>query len=364
MSLAKTARLLDLLAYLLQHRYPVTREEIFSHVKAYLPEGEESSATQRESARRMFERDKDELRELGIDIETTTLSDVASGEPGQGYRLRPAGFYLPYIELAEGQAHAPVRAYPAVRQLQLTASELAMLDRATQRVASRSELYLAEAARSVRRKLEFDIPLSPTEIERTLSRPISSPAQEALEVLQRAVTQHLAVRCLYYSIRRDDESEREIEPYGLFFTWGRWYVVARARDRDAIRVFRVDRMSQAELLRGPQASFTVPEDFSLQTYIHRAPWQLGPAPGVLVRVRFRFPESRAVLAQRVGTPVEPILDDGGAVIDFDVREPNSFLRWLLTFRDQATVVDPISMATELRELRERVLALYTRGRGT
>ena len=364
MSLAKTARLLDLLAYLLSHRYAVTREEIFAHVKAYLPTGELSSATERESARRMFERDKIELRELGIDIETVAQPDAASGEAGQGYRLRPAGFYLPYIELEEGQVQAPVRAYPAVRQLQLTASELAMLDRATQRVAERSELFLAEAARSVRRKLEFDIPLSPAEIERTLSRPVSSHAQEALEVLQRAVSQHVAVRCQYYSIRRDDESERVLEPYGLFFTWGRWYVVGRARDRDAIRVFRVDRMSETELLRGAEASFTVPRDFSVQAYVHRAPWQLGPAPGVLVRVRFRFPDSRAVLAQRVGTPVEPILDDGGAVIDFDVREPNSFLRWLLTFRDQATVVDPIAIATELRELRERVLRLYTTERGT
>ncbi|MHC4766976.1 MAG: helix-turn-helix transcriptional regulator, partial [Planctomycetota bacterium] len=81
---SKTARWLDLIAYLLQHRYPVTREQVFESVSGYLDEDSRDEATARESARRKFERDKDELRSLGISIETVELPQAAGDEPGQG----------------------------------------------------------------------------------------------------------------------------------------------------------------------------------------------------------------------------------------------------------------------------------------
>jgi proteasome accessory factor B len=70
----KTSRWLDLVAYLLQHHFGATREQIFEQVRGYEAGGETS--------RRMFERDKDELRSLGIEIETLTRPGVASDEPG------------------------------------------------------------------------------------------------------------------------------------------------------------------------------------------------------------------------------------------------------------------------------------------
>ena len=69
MSDSKAARWLDLVAYLLQHRYPVTRDQIFEQVRDY--------SGDHESARRKFERDKVELRALGIEIETVRLPTVS-----------------------------------------------------------------------------------------------------------------------------------------------------------------------------------------------------------------------------------------------------------------------------------------------
>jgi hypothetical protein len=79
-----------------------------------------------------------------------------------------------------------------------------------------------------------------------------------------------------------------------------------------------------------------------------------------VRVRFGFPQSRWVLNAGSGTAVEPVLDDGGAIIEFDVREPAAFLRWLLTFRRQAAILDPAELASELDAMRARVAGLYER----
>lgn len=358
MSSAKTARWLDLLAFLLQRRYPVPREEIFRKVRGYLGEdADDASDRERESARRKFERDKDELRALAIEIETVEMPAHAGDEPSQAYRLKPGGFYLPYFELhpAERKADHP---YSELRRIPLSRSELRILDRATKRLAERTEFPLADAAASLRRKLAFDLPLPQAEVERVLAEPLPEECQAALSALQAATAERRAVRCTYHSIGRDETNRREIEPWALFFDRSNWYCVARARDRDALRVFRVDRMCDVEPLPGPEQRFTVPDDFDVRTFLGRQPWDLSDRPPERVRVRFGFPQSRWVLNEERGTPVEPVLDDGGAVIDFQVRERGAFLRWVLTFRQQARILEPQEMATELEELRRRVADLH------
>jgi len=358
MAQSKTTRWLDLIAYLLQHRFPVTREEIFDHVSDYRGAGEGAAA--QESVRRKFERDKDELRALGIEIETVALPDRAGDEAGVGYRLRAREFYLPYLELADARP-AGQRPYPGLAHVTVSKADLSLLDRATRRLAARSEFPLSAAAASARRKLEFDLPLPLKSIERVLSRPLTGEGARSLEVIQQAVAEHVAVRCLYFAIGRDAEERRDIEPYGLFFSWGHWYTAARARERDAMRVFRVDRMREAELLAGKDARFTVPAAFSVKQYLRRSPWQLTDNAPTPVRVRFGFPESRWVLAQGVGKPVEPLLEDGGAIFEFEVRDTYAFLRWVLTFRDHASVLSPGAIAEELDGLRRKVAKLYAGG---
>ena len=355
MAQSKTTRWLDLIAYLLQHRFPVTREEIFEHVGDYRGAGEGAAA--QESVRRKFERDKDELRALGIEIETVALPDRAGDEAGVGYRLRAREFYLPYLELADTKPAGP-RPYPGLAHVTVSKADLSLLDRATRRLAGMPDFPLSAAAASARRKLEFDLPLPLKSIERVLSRPLTGEGAKSLEVLQQAVAEHVAVHCRYFAIGRDAEERRDIEPYGLFFSWGHWYTPARARDREAMRVFRVDRMREAELLAGKDARFTVPAAFSVKQYLRRSPWQLMDNAPTPARVRFAFPESRWVMAQGVGKPVEPLLEDGGAIFEFEVRDTYPFLRWLLTFRDHASVLSPGAMAEELDGLRRKVAKLY------
>ncbi len=358
----KTARWLDLLAYLLQHRFPVTREEIYTHVEAYRADVEEDdSGGARESLRRKFERDKDELRALGVEIETVQLPDQAGDEPATGYKLRERAFYLPYLELKEGQGPGE-RPYPSLLRVPLDRQEVALLDRATRRVADLKNTPLAEAAVSARRKLAFDLPLPMATVERLLAHPLTGDGARTLEVLQRAVAEQTAVSCRYYAIGRDAEEPREIEPWGLFFGWGRWYCVAWSRERAARRVFRIDRIREASLMGGTAAHFDVPPDFSIRDFVHRAPWELSDSAPVRSVVRFAFPESRWVLAQGVGEPIDELLDDGGALIAFDVRDRGPFLRWLLTFRGGVEIREPADLSGELVLLRARVAKLYARDR--
>jgi proteasome accessory factor B len=84
----KLERWLDLIAYLVGHRYPVTVEQILESVPAYRSPHETDDKTELDSSRRKFERDKDELRELGIPIETVRFS--LRGVPVGATGLLPA----------------------------------------------------------------------------------------------------------------------------------------------------------------------------------------------------------------------------------------------------------------------------------
>lgn len=356
----KLARWLDLIALLLSRGYPVTREEIFDKVAAYRATIKPGDQRSHNSTRRKFERDKDELRALGVTIRTREISDAEWDEPRSGYSLSDRDFYLPYLELSPHSAVAD-RPYQGLAQIPVTGRDLDILDRATARVAQHTESGLGSAARSARRKLAFDLPFESVEIERVLARDMSADDKSALATLQRAVADRVAVSFHYYSIARDDTAERHVEPWGLFFSWGHWYLVGRDRDRDAERVFRVDRMSGAEAGEGKAAGFQPPEDFDIRPYVGRAPWELSQTQPETVTVRFDFPESRSVLARRLGTPTTDVLDDGGAEVAFAVRDRGPFLRWLLTMSGSARVVDPQDVANDLEALRKRVLALYAGG---
>ena len=362
----KATRWLDLIAFLLYKRFPATREDIFDNVRGYLA-GDVSDDP--ESRRRTFERDKDELRALGIPIETVDLPRAAGDEPDKGYRLAAKDFYLPYLELETPGPEARARAgagagsqpeivYRGLERRTVTKEQLDRIDRGTQRIAGHAGGRLAAAAKSLRQKLAFDLPLTLAAVERILSEPLEDEAQKTLSVLQKAVLSRTAVSCRYYAIGRDAEEERDIEPYGLFFNWGKWYCVAYARNRNALRVFRLDRISRSKLLTGKAARFDVPERFAIRDYAGRAPWELADTPPTNVRVRFQFPESRWVQTQGLGEVVEPVASDGAAVLEFAVRDRGPFLRWLLSRRGRVEVVSPPELASELQSLRRKVAALY------
>jgi len=299
-----------------------------------------------------------ELRDMGIAIETVAVAPHAGDESQQGYQLRAKDLYLPYLELEGGPRHAASdRPYP-LHSVTIPWEDLQVLNRATQRLAERDDYPLAPAARSLRRKLSFDLPIPLGRIERTITEPLDRDATNALAVLQEAVAEHRAVRCAYYSIGRDVEGERELEPQGLFFNWGHWYCVASGRGDYRFKVFRVDRIRGAQLVQGKQGEFEPNPKFRIRDFLGRSAWELSDAPPVVVNVKFEFPESRWVMAHGVGAVVEPLTEDGGAVLRFTVHDRGPFLRWLLTFRTHAAVVEPKEVRDELSALRRRVAKLY------
>ncbi|MFN8654641.1 MAG: WYL domain-containing protein [Gemmatimonadales bacterium] len=356
---SKTERWLNLLAYLADRRYPVSRDSILTDVEDYRRGWLTNDDTAKESVRRKFERDTRELRELGIVIQPQRQKVQADHTEGEveAYLLRPRDLYLPYLDLSTGpaRAHEPY----SLPRLRLKPEELSTLRRAAERVLALGSTSLSSSAASALRKLSFDLPgVAPGEGEAVLARPVGAAFEQVFAVLREGVERRRAIRCRYYTIGRDEERERVIEPYGLMFSWATWYCIARARDREAVRVFRIDRMRTAELLDDPGAAFTVPADFSVQQYLDRAPWELSDSPPVTVRVRFGFPQSRWIMAEGLGTVVEATDESAGAVLEFGVRTLDAFIRWLLPFGVQAEVLSPDDVRQRLATERARIRDIY------
>src|SRR2546426_698029 len=155
MGVTKTERWLNLIAFLLNRHYPVAREELLSQVPDYKDDWGSDSETRRESARRKFERDKSELRALGVVLETHKVSAQHTDQEVEGYVLKAKDFYLPYLEVRT--AAAPRTGPYLLPSVRIEPDELLILRRAAERVAHLEGTSLGVAAQAVVRKLSFDL---------------------------------------------------------------------------------------------------------------------------------------------------------------------------------------------------------------
>ena len=353
--MTKTERWLNLLAFLLDRHYPAPREEILSQVSDYKEDWVDGTEKVRESVRRKFERDKAELKQLGVVLEPLREKVLAnhSDQEVEAYQLKPRDFYLPYLKAPDKKGTRPYY----LNEVQLSSDDLPVLRRAAERVAALKDTPLGAAAQSAVRKLSFDLPeLQVGSEERSF--PSAADVDTQFAALRQAVEARRAVLCRYYAIGRDALERRAIEPYGLMLSWGHWYCVARARDRDALRVFRLDRMTDVKPIEGDAGEFTVPKDFKIGTYLDRAPWELSETEPVAVRVRINFPQSRWVIGERLGKVVKSVTDDAGSEFEFQVRAADAFIRWLLPLGKQAVILSPPEFQQRLEVARKHLRALY------
>ena len=221
MSRRKTERLLGLVVCLLSTRRYLTADQIRQAVPGY-PE-------QDDLFKRMFERDKEDLRDLGVPLETG-LNHPFDDDPG--YRIRQQAYELP--------------------ELRLEADEAAVLGLAA-RVWQRAALEGAAAGallklRAAGIEAGDDHP-APQGIEPRLGTP-----EPAFGPLWEAVRDRRPVTFSYRAAGRSEPQRRELEPWGVVNRHGRWYVAGWDRGRGATRVFRLSRIAGTVKFGGPPGS--------------------------------------------------------------------------------------------------------------
>jgi predicted DNA-binding transcriptional regulator YafY len=390
-STEKLQRWIDLITFLAGRRYPVAWEEIARGVGAYARWDSEEERD-REAVRRMFERDKRDLRAMGIPLELARAAAEGGrggegGAAGEGYLLRDRDFFLPYLTLVERAADArdgpgtPVE--PSPEGAPVTDRERALMERLARRPSSPpgtvsltpdegavalEALKLVEGlpgfplagdARSALRKLRAELGLpDPSVPLHFLERPGVGELRERVGRLAGAILDRRILRFRYRGMERDDVSHREVHPLGLLLQWGHWYLVAWDPSRVGMRLFRVGRMEGVRVAHPSAGSpeFEIPSDFRLDAWLRRPPWALEGegGDGTLVILRFPFPLSAWAERNGHGEGVKEDAD-GTQLRRFLVRQRDPFLRWLLGLEGAVAVVEPAELREELTGMARAVL---------
>ena len=373
----KLQRWVDLLAALLIRHRHAPFDELAKDVPGY-----DLANGQRESVLRTFERDKDELRRFGVPIDTVKDADGNT----LGYRLERKAFYLPYLMLA-GQAraaHAPMKidheGYRALETLAFEPDELDAIIEAAARVRALGDPILAGEAEAAIRKLALDLPLGAVlddavaaaaapapvvfakrmqRIEPTIVPPRRVPDATVFDRLSDALARRKVVTFDYHSMERDERSRREVEPYGLFFVSAHWYLAGRDVGQDALRNFRLSRVSRVDVntKKSQTPDYELPADFSLREHAKaREPWEIGDGSATAAIVEFVATTGATCAALELGRPVEGNTNRR----QFDVRRLDAFARWVLSFGGDARPIDPPELRAECERVASETLARYAR----
>jgi proteasome accessory factor B len=289
----KLERLLKLTATLLETRRPLPAREIQERVEGYSPD--------LVAFRRQFERDKKELKDLGIPL---LISDIAFTDPPEsGYRIPPDQYYLRDPGLTDDEMAA----------LQLAASAVRV-----EGVDSTGALWKLGG---VRERL----------LARSAGEVTAVPVDERVVTLWGAINEHRPVTFTY----RDEA--RHLDPYRLEYVRGRWYVDGFDHDRAGGRQFRLDRMGPT-VTAGPAGSFERPPiDLAGSP---RESWQMGGGEPVTAEVLFDPDVAPIALGIFGAGAVLRRHDDGSVVMTVGVANTGGFRSFVFSFLDHCEVLGP------------------------
>jgi predicted DNA-binding transcriptional regulator YafY len=179
---------------------------------------------------------------------------------------------------------------------------------------------------------------------RAVGARLQQPLAEHLPIIHQALHERRTLRIRHYSPQRDDETEREIDPYHLTHFDSGLYLVAWCHLREALRIFAVERMRSVAMLR---RIFTVRAGFNAQAYLGKA---LGIVHGELVTVKVLFAKSLApYIRERLWHPSQKMreLPDGRLEMTLHVADTLEVRRWLLGYGVLVDVLEPAGLRTAL-----------------
>jgi predicted DNA-binding transcriptional regulator YafY len=303
-------RLINLIAALLETSRPMTADEIRTQIAGYEP-------GTLEAFRRSFERDKADLRAMGIPIEVRRLDPLTDVE---GYVIPKSLYYLP--------------------ELDLEPDELTAL-----RLAAESVLGGGEVAESGLMKLSVDAPAESWSGPRVVWGADLAAEQPALAAIYPALLERRAVAFRYRGASADEVTGREVDPYGLVHRRGNWYVVGRDRAKDAVRAFKVARIEGEP--RVLEESYDVPEGFRAEEHMAGEAWEVGDTPATAT-VRFG-PEVRWWAEQN--HPDAPRRERPGGAIDVELQVSNvdALVSWAIGLGPGVEILEPASARAAVLE---------------
>ena len=341
----KLIRQLSLISFLMANRRPVSALEIKREVEGYSSMNEDAFA-------RRFYADRAELESLGISLQVE--------KPAEGffeaelYALPPENYYLPAIEFSDSELAA-------------LRTALGLLD---------GEFAYAEPLRLALQQVSWGRPSPLTEEDEAPIDVKLSTAGSGRELSQRlakietAISRRKTIEFSYYSLQRDETSDRKVNPYHLVFREGQFYLIGYSHEREEVRVFRLSRIrGKVSYATKAEHDFPPPEDFDRRDYASRADWQMGETKGtakVFLRERIAWLVERDFA--RHGILRKPQRGDGargrGMVFETEYASDRQLISWVLSWRENARLLDPPELAAEADERLALLRDRRTRAEGS
>jgi proteasome accessory factor C len=303
-------------------RRPLTARDVKSNVEGYSEMSDEAFA-------RRFYSDRAELLALGVPLQSQR--DEFTGE--ELYTLRSENYFLPKLDLKD--------------------DELAALQTALYLLEGK--FAYAEPLRLALQNLALGRPgFTDAATENAVRVEVSDPDYSAemsgrLGKLEGAISKQRTVKFPYFSISRDKEKERAINPYALLTDFGVWYVVgADLEDEGRVKKFRVSRIrGDIRFATRRERDFRIPADFQIDEFVGSPPWQIGDIVG----------EARIQVGHDTAWWVERAYGDAGRVEDdvfvTDYSSLEQLASWILRQDGRAVPLEP----DELRRVVKESLAL-------
>ncbi|WP_404950477.1 WYL domain-containing protein [Streptomyces sp. ARC12] len=307
MAIAKAERLMNLALCLLGTRRPLSKRELRGSIEAYLEAGSDDSFN------RMFERDKDDLRELGLVIET-----VENLDGDTGYLARRDSNRLPPITLDAEEAAALGLAAKVWQQARLAGAASGALQKL--RAAGMPE---TEDAYEVHSALEPRIPVH----------------EAAFEPLMLACRDRRPVTFDYRKANSARPEQRQVEPWTLECWRGHWYLAGWDRERGAERVFRLSRITGKVRSRAGAFSAGVPDVVTVRETVES--WA-GETATRTARIRLR-----AGAGYPLRSRATAVRERGDGWDELEIPYGHGLDAWLVEFGPDVVVEEPADLRADV-----------------
>src|SRR6266540_3067777 len=310
-------------------RRPLTARDVKSNVEGYSEMSDEAFA-------RRFYSDRAELLALGVPLQSQR--DEFTGE--ELYTLRSEQYFLPPLELSDEELAALQTCFYLLEG----------------KFAYAEPLRLALQNLALGRPGFSDAPTATAVRVEVLDPDYSPEMPGRLGKLEGAISKQRTVKFDYYSISRNRQSERTLNPYGLLSDNGSWYVVGQDLDRKDIRTFRVSRIrGDIRFATRRERDFRIPPDFDIDVYRGRPPWQIGDLIG---EARIDLAGDTAWWVERAyGTAGQ--LEDGVFITEYSSLP--QLASWILRQDGRAIPLEPDELRREVAQALRNVRASHETG---
>ena len=295
----KSERLVNLTIALLATKRYLTKSEIFRTVEGY--EGAP------EAMERMFERDKDDLRSLGISIELGTFDPLFEDEAG--YRITPSSYQLNLGEL-DGTD---------IALLSIAAS--AWTGAALEKESTSALIKLASMG------LDSDSEAL------SLLAPRINGTDQNFTLLTDAIIRRSEIEFTYVGSDLS-RNTRRVAPYSMRGRTGSWYLVGLDLEKGSLRTFRLDRIASEVSVGKKSNAYVIPETIPEQG-----------AEEVEVSALIRIRKNRGHQLRSLATRVEA--GDEWDEVSLPILDSSWLQRLILWHRDDVIVVEPLTLRKDV-----------------